>query len=293
MQYYFRRPIVAICLVFIAGIAIIDLNSVLAAYPYSLRFLDASFVLIAGVILSREVAMAASQALRPRLGRTSLILGNVVSIVGYTLSALAAVSFATISATTILAGAAFGGLVLGLALQPTLGSFFAGLLILLTGTVRAGSQVRILSWHIPFQWAYNPAYKYFSPDAIYAGYMSEVSSVGLFFTTVVTEEGQQMKIPNAILATDAAVVSYTERDYIFNVRYEFHIRNDPSQVLQLVSAALKGFPMLNVMVNEQSDKQYYIVKVVLNAKEKDHAIMKSQILTKIIAIHRGLEAEAE
>ncbi len=231
MQYYLRRLILGACLIVIAAFAVIDLNSVLASHGTALRVLNAAFVLVAGVVLSRELALVFSQALRPSLGRTSLVAGNVTSVIGYTISALAAVSFASVSATTILAGAAIGGLILGLALQPTLGSFFAGLLILLTGTVRAGSQVRILSWHIPFQWAFNPAYKYFSPDAVYAGYMSEVVSVGLFFTTVATEEGQQMKIPNAILATDAAIVSYTERDYIFNVRYEFNIKHDPGRVL--------------------------------------------------------------
>jgi small-conductance mechanosensitive channel len=293
LQNYSKRLIIDICLLVIASVAVIDLNSVFPFYAYAFRYIDALFVLGAGIILSREVALFVSQALRPRFERNALVVGNILSATGYTLSALAALSFATVSATVFLAASAFGGLVFGLALQPTLGSFFAGLLILFTGTVRAGTQVRILSWHIPFQWAFNPGYKYFSPDAVYAGYLSEVVSVGLFFTSVVTEEGQLMRIPNTILATDAAIVSYTERDYIFNVRYEFPIRFDPDEVLKRVSNATKGFPVMSTIVNEQSDKQYYIVKIVLNARERDHAVMKSQILTKIIMIHKQMEAESK
>jgi hypothetical protein len=53
----------------------------------------------------------------------------------------------------------------------------------------------------------------------------------------------------------------------------------------------KEFQVLNVFVNEQSDKEYYFVKVVLNAKEKDHAILKSQILTRFIRLHKEFNEE--
>jgi len=149
-----------------------------------------------------------------------------------------------------------------------------------------------MTWHIPFQWASNPGYKYFSPDQIYAGYMADVLEIGLFFTTILTEEGQTMKIPNTIIATDAAVVTYTSRDYIFNVRYEFPNRFDPRQVLARVKEIVAGYPVVNCFINEQSDKQYYIVKVVLNAREKDHALIKSDILTKLILLNEEFEKKA-
>ena len=100
-----------------------------------------------------------------------------------------------------------------------------------------------------------------------------------------------MKIPNTIIATDAAVITYTNKDYVFNVRYEFPNKFDPEQVLARIREETKDFQVLNVFVNEQSDKEYYIVKVVLNAKEKDHAILKSQILTRFIRLHRELNHE--
>jgi small-conductance mechanosensitive channel len=228
--------------------------------------------------------------LRPRLKNDALVVGNAISVCGFIISLLVAASFAAISSTTILASATVGGIVLGLALQPTLGSFFAGLLILGSGAVRPGTQVRILSWHMPFQWAFQPGYKYFSPDAIYAGYMGQVVKIGLFFTIIATEEGQLMKIPNTILAIDAAIVSYTEKDYVFNVRYEFSVELDPEDVLREISAAIRDdYPVMSILINEQSDKRYYYVKIVLNARERDHAVLKSEILTKIIRIQKRLE----
>ena len=248
-------------------------------------------IMVTGVFISRELANLVTRELSPKLEKNALVISNIIVISGYIISAIAALSYASISPTTLLAGAAFSGLVLGLALQPTLGSFFAGILILISGAIRPGSQVRIMTWHIPFQWAFTPGYKYFSPDQIYAGYMAEVMKIGLFFTTIITEEGQTMKIPNTIIATDAAIVTYTNKDYIFNVRYEFPNKFDPELVLKRITQEIKGFPVLNIYINEQSDKEYYIVKVILNAKEKDHALLKSQILTRFIKLHKELNQE--
>lgn len=261
------------------------------AYSSYLRYVYAGLILVGGIVLARELAQLVAKELRKKMGENALVASNGVAVIGYLASIAAAASYASFSPTAILASAAFGGLVVGLALQPTLGSFFAGILILISGEMRPGSQVRILTWHIPFQWAFSPGYKYFSPDQVYPGYLGEVMEVGLFFTTIQTEEGQAMKIPNSILATDAAVISYTPRDYFFNVRYEFPVRLDPEAVLERVKEETKDYPVEKVYVNEQSDKEYYIVKLVLNAKQADHAQLKSEILTRFIRLHGRMLGE--
>ncbi len=261
-------------------------------YGTEIRYVYAAIILVAGILISRAAASLIKESFQERLGRNALVVENVIALGGYVISGAAAISFSVASPTTILAGAAFGGLVLGLALQPTLGSFFAGIVVLLSGTVKPGTTVRILSGHIPFQWAFSPGYKYFSPDQIYSGYLGEVLEVGLFFTTLRTEEGQLLKVPNTILATDAALVEYNTDTFVFNVRYEFPIKYDPKVVLEKAKAVLGGYPVLHVYINEQSDKQFYIVKVVLDAKEQDHAAIKSEILTKLIALHNDM-ARAE
>ncbi|MDA4117680.1 MAG: mechanosensitive ion channel family protein [Thaumarchaeota archaeon] len=295
-----RRPLTLVALILgitaVVGYAqFVVSSSVYAsqAYGNAFKYIYALIILGGGIFVSREFAGFIGKTLKPKLGNNSLVASNAVVVGGYIMSAAAAAFYVSFSPTTLLAGAAFSGLVLGLALQPTLGSFFAGILMLVSGTIRPGSQVRILSWHIPFQWAFTPGYKYFSPDAIYSGYMAQVMNIGLFFTTVLTEEGQTMKIPNTILATDAAIVAYTGRDYIFNVRYEFSNRFDPRLVLERVKEETRDFPVLSAYVNEQSDKEYYIVKVVLNAKERDHAALKSEILMRFVNLQNELRMQRE
>ncbi len=288
MRASVARLAAVVVLVAVAVAAVVYSNGLFPSYGYLYRYAYAVMILVGGIVVSRELALLVARELRGKLGENALVASNGVAVVGYIASAVVAASYASFSPTAVLASAAFGGLVLGLALQPTLGSFFAGILILVSGEIRPGTQVRVLSWHIPFQWAFSPGYKYFSPDQIYPGYMGEVIEVGLFFTTLQTEEGQTMKLPNSILATDAAVIRYTRRDYFFNVRYEFPVRFDPEVVLKGVAEATKDFPVLKTYVNEQSDKEYYIVKVVLNAKQADHAYLKSQILTRLIGLHQRL-----
>ena len=273
----------------VAGVVYAE--SMFPSYSYLFRYTYAGMILIGGVVVARELAILIAREFSGKLGENALVASNGVAILGYIISIALAASYVSFSASALLASATFGGLVLGLALQPTLGSFFAGILILIAGEVKPGTEVRVLSWHIPFQWAATPGYKYFSPDQVYPGYMGRVLQVGLFFTTIETEEGQSMKLPNSILATDAAIIRYTNRNYFFNVRYEFPIRFDPEAVLKKVEEETKDFPVVKVYVNEQSDKQYYIVKVVLNAQSQDHAELKSKILTRFVRLHARLEAE--
>lgn len=291
MSPHLKNILAILILLLVIVIVVVYLNFEFPSYEYIFRYTYAGMILIGGVFISRELANLVIKELTPKLDKNALLVSNIVVVIGYIVSAVFAASYLSFSPTSLLAGAAFSGLVLGLALQPTLGSFFAGILILFSGEIRPGNQVRILTWHIPFQLAFNPGYKYFSPDQIYAGYMAEVIEIGLFFTTILTEEGQTMKIPNTIIASDAAVITYTNKDYIFNVRYEFPNKFDPELVLGRVRKELKDSPVVHVYINEQSDKVFYIVKVVLNAREKDHAALKSEILSRFIRLHRQLEEE--
>lgn len=293
MRSTVRRFVTEVALWIVAAVLLFLLSKLVGGHAEEFRYAYAGLILIGGALVARAISRIIAVEFKSELGKDTPVWSNAFAVLGYIVAAAAAASYLSFSPTAILAEAAFSGLVLGLALQPTLGSFFAGVLILLSGAVRPGSQVRVLSWHIPFQWAWAPGYKYFSPDAVYAGYMGEVKEVGLFFTKIITEEGQMMKIPNSILATDAAILSYTEENYYFNVRYEFSNRFDPEMVLLRVRDFTRRFPVISLFVNEQSDKDYYIVKIVLNAHEKDHALIKSDVLTHLIRLHRELQEAAE
>ena len=58
--------------------------------------------------------------------------------------------------------------------------YFAGLVLLITGVIQAGDEVRFLTGSLPYQPANLPAYKYFSPDYINVGYRGSIIEVDHF-----------------------------------------------------------------------------------------------------------------
>ncbi|MBS7655963.1 mechanosensitive ion channel family protein [Candidatus Bathyarchaeota archaeon] len=259
-------------------------------YAEYLKYVYATIILIGGIIITRQISSLIIESLKLKLEEQALIIGNAISIIGYIVSIATAAAYITSLPEAWLAGAALSGLIIGLAAQPILSNFFSGILMLLTGMIKPGSRIRILTSNIPFQLAHLPNYKYFSHDFIYAGYMGTVLEIGLFYTKVISEKGQIIKIPNTILATNSGVVEYLRnQDYIFNVRYELPISYDPEEALSQINDLLKDMPVSSIKIDEQSDKEYYLVKIVMNAKNYDYAELKSEVLKRLIKIHKKMK----
>ncbi|MFP3267873.1 MAG: mechanosensitive ion channel family protein, partial [Thermoproteus sp.] len=204
------RTISELIFIGVAGAAVYVLIDLLAAGleglpPYIFDVAKAVVIIGAGVAGVKALGDFIIAALRPMIGDRAYSVGNTFKVLGY-IAAITA-GFFKIGATSQIAllGGTVAGIVLGLALQPTLGNLFAGLLIIATNFVRVGDTVRIINWQVPYQWAYSPPYKYFSPDYIYPAFMGKVVEVNLFYTVVVTDRGDELKIPNSIMLGGAVV----------------------------------------------------------------------------------------
>jgi small-conductance mechanosensitive channel len=131
--------------------------------------------------------------------------------------------------------------------------------VLFTRYIEVGDEIRVFSPRLPYDRASSPAYKFFSPDYVYVGYRGRVVDVGLLYSTMVTDEGLELKIPNTVIF-DAAIVNYRPRyssSRIYQVRYEYKVDFDPEMVLGMVKKALADIrEVREVVLNEQSDKEY-------------------------------------
>ena len=208
-----------------------------------------------------------------------------------------ALSFFGLSPVAVLAGGTFGGLVIGLGAQPLLANFFAGLIVLFTRYIEVGDEIRVFSPRLPYDRASSPAYKFFSPDYVYVGYRGRVVDVGLLYSTMVTDEGLELKIPNTVIF-DAAIVNYRPRyssSRIYQVRYEYKVDFDPEMVLGMVKKALADIrEVREVVLNEQSDKEYYIIRVKFQVPvEENWSLLKSEILKRLISVHRALRVQLQ
>ncbi|MBC7130593.1 mechanosensitive ion channel family protein, partial [Candidatus Bathyarchaeota archaeon] len=195
-----------------------------------------------------------------------------------------------VSGTSVVAGATVSGLVIGLGLQPILANLFAGLILLGTGFLKPGTNVKI-SGGLPISPVAFPAYKMFSRDEFIPVLRGVVVEVGLMHTKILSDSGEIVKIPNNVAFSNSIVMEEKEEPKIVKVRYEFSVQYDPEMVLSKVQRELveKGYNNCKVYLEEQSDKNYYIILVVTvtppNRKMRE---IRSDILKHIIKVHREL-----
>jgi len=181
----------------------------------------------------------------------------------------------------------------GLGAQLIISNFFSGIVILATGFVRVGDDVRILNPSLPFQPAGAQPYKYFSPDYINVGYRGTIIDVGLTYALMRTDTGLELKVPNQVLL-NSGILEYRPvgaGHRSLQVRYEFKIDYDPDLVLSRVKDTLKDLKQVgSIIINEQSDKEYYIVLIQFSASpEEDWTGLKSEILRRLIVVQRELK----
>jgi len=251
-----------------------------------LDLVRAVLIVFAGAIGVNIVGNAVTLYLRDTLREKAYAVGNVIKVIGILIVFIYAVSVTRLGVELAVLSGTVTGLVLGLALQPVLGNLFAGIIILTTKFVEVGDTVRIAAGQVPYWIAFLPGYKYFSPDYVVPGYKGRVVEVGLFYTTVILDTGQELRVPNMILL-NSGVVDYTPKwseKQIVVVRVELPLSViEVDQLEEEIKEALKDFNVVAVDYTEQSDKDFVIVRVKLKIPpEEDWRVVKSQVLKRLL-----------
>ena len=190
----FRRAIVYAVLAFtldgatpyFGGVHAATLDRRLAAYGTAAGFV------VFGLAATRSAASELSRVTLSRAGAaaaTPLRVGCL--LVGYLIVALTAMDLFALPVGNLLVGGAVTGMILGIAAQQALSNVFAGLVLLFARPYNPGEKVRIRS------------------GALGGTLDGTVTSVGLLYTTLSTEDGV-LNIPNGALL--AAAVGPLPRD---------------------------------------------------------------------------------
>ncbi len=246
----------------------------------------------AGVWIVSTISEKIREVTQARLGSKSIVIASVFRYTGYVIVALL-VLLPIVNSSTVLAGGAFAGLVIGLALQPVLENFFAGLLILLTGYITVGDRVRIVSTEVPYFPAQFPVYKYFSADYVEQGFKGTVVEIELFFSRIMLDSNRELRVPNKVLL-NAAVIDYSPKykeQEIINVRVELPLCSlDLDSIESKVRELLAD---LNIhegpYLNEQSDKDHVIVLVRLRVPtEANWRAVKHEALKRLLKFRQEL-----
>ncbi|MFP3188346.1 MAG: mechanosensitive ion channel family protein [Sulfolobaceae archaeon] len=225
-------------------------------------------------------------------GNVSIVVPNVVKYLGYIVIFIVAFSIFGVTSAEAIAGGTFAGLVIGLALQPVLQNFFAGLLIMGTGYISIGDHVRIMSTKITYTPVLFPQYKYFSRDFIEQGIEGDVVEIDLFFLHILLENGREIRIPNYILL-ESSVIDYTSKyskDFVISIRVEFPLyKVDLERIEQQIVEVLKGYEIIEgPFLSEQSDKEHVILSLKIRANVTEWKKVKSEVLKRLLILRKRI-----
>ncbi|MEJ2778392.1 mechanosensitive ion channel family protein [Stygiolobus sp. RP850M] len=225
-------------------------------------------------------------------GNVSIVVPNVVKYLGYIVIFIVAFSIFGVTSAEAIAGGTFAGLVIGLALQPVLQNFFAGLLIMGTGYISIGDHVRIMSTKITYTPVLFPQYKYFSRDFIEQGIEGDVVEIDLFFSRILLENGREIRIPNYILL-ESSVIDYASKyskDFVVSIRVEFPLNKvDLERIEQQIVEVLKGYEIVEgPFLSEQSDKEHVILSLKIRANVTEWKKVKSEVLKRLLILRKRM-----
>jgi len=251
------------------------------------RVFDIILALVLGIVAIQFTASFVHSILKHH-GRSAYLVRNVVLVIGYIILALIIGILLGLSGESILASATFSGLIIGLALQPVLSNFFSGLIILTTGYLKPGQEIRLAG--LPLSVLPLPSYKFFSRDTIIPNIRGTVVEIGFLYTKIIDTDGNLVKVSNNILLNNSIVLEETEEERRIQVRYEFPITCDPDIVIsELQSVLNKKLGNYKLYIEEQSDKTHYIVLLTTITPPKiSGRLYRSDILKEIIKVHKKL-----
>ena len=176
--------------------------------------LEAGAIVLVATLVARAVTNAATRVLvRQGLlsrGHTVRLFLNLLIAVG---AVLALFRLAGVSADSILLGAGFTGIVLGLASQTVLANVFAGLLLVFADPFRPGDRVSIVSSNYG---VIAPSYPHEATPASYSG---TVDDIGLVYTVLILDNGSRATIPNAVVIS--ALVLEPKGSTVHRIRLTF------------------------------------------------------------------------
>ncbi|MEM5828432.1 MAG: mechanosensitive ion channel family protein [Candidatus Aenigmatarchaeota archaeon] len=278
--------LIAISLFFIIEVLLYLILSPQLYSEYS-KYSSIIFFIIIWLIATNILATLLYRKIKKENEKTALQVRSLINYISIFFLIIFILYKIGVDPSLLIASGAFGGLIIGLAAQPVLQNFFAGLIILGGRIIEPGDEVRILTSQIPYQPLAFPPYKVFSKDFLYVGYRGTVIEVGIFFSKILLETGELLTVQNYTILS-AGVVNYSKSSSDENIykklkiRFEFDQRVKPSEVFRLLERVLKNKGDFEYYIEEVSDKGYYIVCIEGRIDETKYKYIKSEILRKLI-----------
>ena len=230
------------------------------SHDWVLKLLTAVAIAIIGLWLARVLARALERLmLRFQVEETlRSFLRNVAYSAAVVVAMIAALDFAGVPTTSLLAVVGAAGLAIGLALKDSLANIASGVMLIVLHPFRKGDQVHI------------------------AGHEGVVDQVRIFQTLLVTGDNRTIILPNSQIAS-APIINFTQRgdrrvDIPVGIAYGDDIALARSTLLAVAAAnkLVKSEPAAAVVVTELAESSVNL-QLRVWAFAPDHGTVKTEL----------------
>ncbi len=207
---------------------------------------------------------------------------QVVALAWFAMIGVAVAAALGVDVSSVILGSAFASVIIGLAAQTVLSNIIAGIALMATRPLEPGQRVTITTWQFSSVFPTYPP-KYFSSDYLINGFTGRVTSVGLFYTTIVDDEGAVEEIPNSILI-QALVRRYSDH-IVTTVRYWVPAGVDPDDAIRRASAAASRCGIVEEVRSvaiDEADQSGYVLIITANCKGTSQRECRSAILRELL-----------
>lgn len=251
---------IGVLTVFIYVLSSIYHNSLVISYHLIFYGL---LLAVGGIIITNLIASLINNKTKSLLGEsTAGVLNFFVKTVGYITVAILFFAFIKVNIGSALVAGGFAGIVIGLASQDVLANIFGGIAIVGSRPFKIGDRITLSTWQYGI---IAPSYppKFYSNDFLIPGYTGKVKNISLIYTTLITDDNIELKIPNSVLIQSSIFIHNSNDSRVVRTKIEVSKELDPERIIPLISSAISEFPeaigKIDVRIYETTFTSYVLV----------------------------------
>ncbi len=179
--------------------------------------------------------------------------------------------------SSVVFGGAFVTAVIGLAGQTLFSNLIAGIALLIFHPFEVGDRINFVAWQYPILM---PSFPHESTKPTYSGNVVDIS---LMYTTVLTDSGPVMAVPNGTII-QALVENVSGKKRTVRMRFDVDISVDPHEFMPQVQKILEnlGYPT-SPRIIDMTPTSYSLLILVETSSPNDDDV-RDQIMSSLVPL---------
>ncbi len=250
-----------------------------AAHHYGDLF-RAAIVVASGGALTYLVERWLNRLTARRIGaRSSTSIRFLTRLVLYLSLSLGVLAALGVSLSSAVFGSAFLSVILGLAGQNFLANLIAGIGLVIFHPFEVGDQIQFVTWQ------FSVLMPSFAHEAMKPAYQGRVTDINLAYTTLVTDDGVPLEVPNGILIQAAIQNFKRQTRRRVRMRFDIDMAIDAGRLLTRLKDRLPKSAEVSLV---DVGAQQYGILILMDAPGHQEEPLRHEVLAELVPIIRDL-----